>query len=327
MNINIGDLIPTSLTLFFIILTGFAARKLGLLNEAVTKGLSVIVAKVAQPFLIIYSIIKLEYSLPNLKGGLLVLLLGILCHMLMFSLALLIFSRVKDIDEKKIYRFAFTFCNCAFIGFPILEALFGEIGLFYGAFYVISYNLGVWSFGIYMMSRGREDLAPKGTRWQKAIKIFVNAGTIPCFIGLALYILQLPIPEAAMSVAMRTMDTLGSLCTPLSLMVTGSLVAAMPLREFFLNPKFYAFLAGKLILLPLFVALIARLTGISALLSEIDLGIFFVVMVSLPPAAFTTLFANIYDIKPSYAAQLVSLGTIISPFTILLVTTLAGFIL
>ncbi len=327
MNINIGDLIPTSLTLFLIILAGFVARKLKLLDEAVTRGLSVIVAKVAQPFLIVYSIIKLEYSLPNLKGGLLVLLLGILCHGLMFGIALLVFSRVRDLDKKKIYRFAFTFCNCAFIGFPILEALFGEIGLFYGAFYVISYNLGVWSFGIYMMSKGREDLAPKGTRLQKAVKIFVNAGTIPCFIGLVLYILQLPIPEAAVTIAMRTMDTLGSLCTPLSLMVTGSLVAAMPLRQLFLNPKFYAFLAGKLILLPLFIALIARLTGISALLTELDLGIFFVVMVALPPAAFTTLFANIYDIKPSYAAQLVSLGTLLFPFTILIATTLAGFIL
>ncbi len=320
MQMNIADLIPTALCLFLLILTGFVTRKLKILDESLTKGLSVVVAKIGQPFLILYSILKLEYSLPNLKGGLLVLGLGILCHAFMICLGLLIFCRVRDRDHGKIYKFAFTFCNCAFIGFPIVEALFGEIGLFYGAFYVISYNLGVWSFGIFLMSGGKgEKISP--------LKIFVNAGTIPCFIGLILYMLQLPIPDAVMGVALRAMDILGSLCTPLSLLVTGSLVAAMPLRELFCNPKFYGFLTAKLLLLPLLAAVILKFTGVGALLPDMDLAVFLTVMVALPPAAFTTLFANIYDVKPSYAAQLVSLGTLFSPFTILLVTTLTKFIL
>ncbi len=321
MNINIADLIPTSLCLFLLILAGFVARKRKLLDETITKGLSVIVAKVAQPFLIIYSITKLDFSLPNLKNGTLVLLFGILAHAAMIGLSLLVFMRVRDADEKKIYEFAFTFCNCAFIGFPILEALFGEIGLFYGAFYVVSYNLGVWSFGIWLMSHDKDKTAfsPK--------KILINSGTVPCFIGLALYIAQIPFPDMLEGIAMRAMDTLGSLCTPLSLLVTGSLVAAMPLKKLFLNPKFYAFLSLKLIGLPLLAACILRITGISSLLTDIDLAVFLTVMIALPPAAFTTLFSNIYDVKPSYAAQLVSLGTLLSPFTILLVTRLAEFIL
>ena len=47
---------------------------------------------------------------------------------------------------------------------------------------------------------------------------------------------------------------------------------------------------------------------------------------ALPPAALTTLFANIHDVKPVYAAQLVSLGTFLSPLTILLVMKLTEFI-
>ncbi len=321
MNINIGDLIPTSLCLFLLILTGFVARKAKILDETLTKGLSVIVAKVAQPFLIIYSITKLDFSLLNLKNGLLVLLFGILAHAFMIGLSLIIFMRVKDDDEKRIYEFAFTFCNCAFIGFPILEALFGEIGLFYGAFYVVSFNLGVWSFGIWLMAHGKAEggVTPR--------KILINSGTVPCTIGLALYIAQIPFPDMLESVFMRAMDTLGSLCTPLSLLVVGSLVAAMPLKKLFLNPKFYGFLVAKLIALPLLAAVILKFTGASALFTEIDLTVFITVMVALPPAAFTTLFANIYDVKPSYAAQLVSLGTLFSPFTILLVTKLMELIL
>ena len=317
MNINIADLIPTSLCLFLLILVGFVARKAKIIDADLTKGLSTVVVKVAQPFLIIYSITKLDFSALNLKNGLLVLGFGILSHALTIALAFILFSRIKDIDEKKIYQFAFSFCNCAFIGFPILNSLFGEIGLFYGAFYVISYNLGVWSFGVWLMSRGKTE---GGVSIRK---IFINTGTVPCFIGLALYIAQIPLPDFLMT----AMDTMGSLCTPLSLIVTGSLVAALPLREFFLNPKFYGFLAGKLVALPLLLAVILRFTGISALIADIDLAVFLTVMVALPPAAFTTLLATLYDVKPSYSAQLISLGTILSPFTILLVMKVAALIL
>ena len=317
MNINIADLIPTSLCLFLLILVGFVARKAKIIDADLTKGLSTVVVKVAQPFLIIYSITKLDFSALNLKNGLLVLGFGILSHALTIALAFILFSRIKDIDEKKIYQFAFSFCNCAFIGFPILNSLFGEIGLFYGAFYVISYNLGVWSFGVWLMSKGK---AESGVTVRK---IFINAGTVPCFIGLALYIVQIPLPDFLMT----AMDTMGSLCTPLSLIVTGSLVAALPLREFFLNPKFYGFLAVKLVALPLLLAVILRFTGISALIADIDLAVFLTVMVALPPAAFTTLLATLYDVKPSYSAQLISLGTILSPFTILLVMKVVELIL
>lgn len=318
MNIDIGALIPTALCLFLLILVGFTVRKMKIIDETLTKGLSVIVAKVAQPFLIVYSITKLDFSVQNLKNGLLVLGFGFLAHAFMAGLAMLIFCRAKDFDEKKIYEFAFTFCNCAFIGFPIVESLFGEVGLFYGAFYVISFNLSVWSLGIWIMAHGK-----KGEK-VTARQIFVNAGTVPCFIGLALYIAQIPMPDFLMT----AMDTMGSLCTPLSLIVTGSLVAAMPLKKLFFNPKFYGFLAAKLIALPLLAAVILRLCGVSALIGGgFDLAIFITVMISLPPAAFTTLFANIYDVKPSYAAQLVSLGTLFFPFTILLVMKIAEFIL
>lgn len=317
MNIGISALIPTALCLFLLIVTGFIARRAKLVDETVTKGLSVIVAKVAQPFLIIYSIVKLDYSAQNLKNGLIVLGFGILLHALMGAIGMLVFSRVHSVDEKKIYVFALTFCNCAFIGFPIIESLFGEIGLFYGAFYVVSYNIGAWSFGVWLMSKKEN-----GAR-VTPIKILVNAGTVPCAVGLALYILQIPLPDFLMT----AMNTLGSLCTPLSLIVTGSLIAAMPLKSLFLNGKFYAYLSLKLLILPLLVATVLCLTGIGSMIEDINLAVFLTVMAALPPAALTTLFANIHDVKPTYAAQLVSLGTFLSPLTILLVMKLTELIL
>ena len=309
MALDLPALITTSVSLLLLILVGFVLRKIGLLDERFTKNLSTLVAKGALPFMILHSVTRLEYSAENMKNGLMILVFGTLAHVFMALMARIVFSRVKDADEKKIYNFASVFSNCAFIGFPILEALFGEIGLFYGAFYVITYNLGCWSYGAILMSKGKE-----GEKFTVK-NIFLNIGTISCGIAFVLYVCRVPIP----SFLMTTMGHMGSLCTPLSLLVTGSLVAAMPLKNVFLNPKLYAFCGFKLLFLPLAAALILHFTGASVLVTGIDLTVFLAVMIALPSAAFTSLFANMYDVKPSYAAQLVSLATMLSPLTILAV--------
>ncbi len=314
---NFEALFSTALSLFLFTLTGFVLRKTGVVDGTLTGKLSGFVAKACQPFLIIFSVVKLEYSTEKLRNGILVLAFSVLLHIFLALASKLFFSRVGDTDERKIHEFGCVFTNCAFVGFPILNALFGEAGLFYGAFYVIVYNLAVWSYGVVVMARGKPNFKIS------VRKMLVNLGTVPCAIGLGLYMARVPMPDFLMTV----LESMSGLCTPLSLIVTGSLVASMPLRGLFNNPKIYYFCAAKLILIPLIAAVILRFAGLSGLVEGIDLSVFMVVLSSMPPAAFTTIFAELYDVKPAYAAQLLSVGTMLSPFTILLVMKLSEFIL
>ncbi len=314
---NFEALFSTALSLFLFTLTGFVLRKTGVVDGTLTGKLSGFVAKACQPFLIIFSVVKLEYSTEKLRNGILVLAFSVLLHIFLALASKLFFSRVGDTDERKIHKFGCVFTNCAFVGFPILNALFGEAGLFYGAFYVIVYNLAVWSYGVVVMARGKPNFKIS------VRKMLVNLGTVPCAIGLGLYMARVPMPDFLMTV----LESMSGLCTPLSLIVTGSLVASMPLRGLFNNPKIYYFCAAKLILIPLIAAVILRFAGLSGLVEGIDLSVFMVVLSSMPSAAFTTIFAELYDVKPAYAAQLLSVGTMLSPFTILLVMKLSEFIL
>jgi len=145
---------------------------------------------------------------------------------------------------------------------------------------------------------------------------------LSCILGLALYALQVPIPSFLRMTAMHV----GNLCTPLSLIVTGSLLATVPLAKLFLSRKLYLFCAVKLVALPLVFALVLHLSGANRLIGDIDLTVFLAVMTSLPPAALTSLLASMYGVKPSFAARLVSLGTLLSPFTTLLVIRLTQLI-
>ena len=309
MDLNFASLITTCVSLLLLIAAGFVFRKLGILDEDFTKKLSALVAKAAMPFLIVHSITNLEFSTEKLKNGALILLFGTAAHIFMALAAKLFFCRTHQVDEKKIYEYACIFSNCAFIGYPILSALFGEIGLFYGAFYVVTYNLTCWSYGVLLMAKGKN-----GYRFTLK-NMFLNVGMISCILGFLLYALQIPIPSFIRSTTMY----MGNLCTPLSLLVTGSLLATIPLAKMFSNLKLYLFCSFKLVALPLLFALVLHLCGANVLIGDIDLTVFLAVMVSLPPAALTSLFANMFDVKPPFAAQLVSLGTLLSPFTTLLV--------
>ena len=316
MTVDFPALASTCAALLLLIALGFFLRKTGTVDDDFSKKLSTLVAKAGMPCLMLYSITSLGFSAEKLRGGMWILLFGSLAHVLMAILAKLIFFRVKDPDEKKIYEFGSIFSNCAFIGYPILGALFGETGLFYGAFYVVTYNLGCWSYGVLLMAKGK----PGHTVTFKSI--FLNVGMLSCILGFLLYALQAPIPSFLQMAAMHV----GNLCTPLSLIVTGSLLATIPLGKMFADYKLYLFCAVKLIAFPLLFALTLHLCGAGRLIGDIDLTVFLAVMVSLPPAALTSLLANMHGVKPSFAARLVSLGTLLSPFTTLLVIKMTQLI-
>ena len=144
--------------------------------------------------------------------------------------------------------------------------------------------------------------------------MILNYGTTPCIIVLVLYIWQLDLPDFFLNAC----TYLGNLCTPLSTLVIGGLLATCTLRELFLNRKIYLFCVLKLLILPTVIIFIARLCQLP------ETMIYLVaVMSGLPTAANTAMFAEIYDIKPRYAAQAVGMSSLLSVVTIPLLLMIA----
>ena len=178
---SFASLLSTIATLALLLIIGFAAGKIGYVDSVSTERLSTLIVKIGQPFLIINGLISQEYSRENLMTGLKILLLGLCMHAFMALLAFLLARPVKDIDEQKLSEYSMFFANCGFVGFPIVNSIYGSEGLFYGAFYVVSFHLFVWSWGILILARKRKDI--KVT----AKSIIFNFGTMPCLIGFLLF--------------------------------------------------------------------------------------------------------------------------------------------
>ena len=312
MTIDIGIVLNTVLTLFFLIMVGYAARRLKIIDDEFSKKLSNLVIVIGQPFMLIGALLKNDYSPDLLKTGLYIVLIALAAHILLALLAHIFALGYREPDERKILEFSMIFANCAFIGFPILEAALGPEGLFYGSFYVISFNIFMWSYGMIVLGRGRDDIkmSPK--------KMFLNYGTTPCIIGLLLYIWQLDLPVFFVDAA----SFLGSLCTPISTLVIGGLLATRTLRELFLSGKIYLFCLYKLLVIPVILTVVAALCQLE------DVLVYLVaIMCGLPTAANTAMFAEIYDIKPGLAAQAVGVSSLLSALTIPVVIFAARFII
>ncbi|MBE6554661.1 MAG: hypothetical protein E7663_00310 [Ruminococcaceae bacterium] len=293
--------------LFLLMVTGFICRRTGIIDNAASNRLSGLIIKIGQPMMIIGALISKDFSTELLKEGLFYLLIGLLLHPLMALFSLLCGRFFQDPEQKKLSQFALIFTNCGFVGFPVLEAVFPGKGAFNGAFFIIGFHIYIWTLGIYILSRGRDDirLTPR--------KALINFGTVPCALGLLLYLAKAVIPMPA--VAVDFCNYLGNLSMPISVLVTGALVATQDFRTILKSPRLYLFNAIKLLLLPLAVCFIAKACTLG-MDNSYGIVLFCTVIAALPSAATVTMLAELYDINPGWAAQTVGSSSMLSVATL-----------
>ena len=321
MKFDLTSLLVVIIVMFLMMVVGFFCRKIGWIDEAASKRLSTLIIKVGQPMMIIDALVNVQYTTENLKKGLLILGIGFFLHFLMALLAFPLCIPYKDLNERKITEFSLIFTNCGFIGLPILGALFGDIGKFYGAFYLISFNIFMYIWGLMILGRKRDDIrmTPK--------KALINFGSIPCLIGVVLYLLRNPalnnplIGTVIDDAFLMLFAKLAALCLPISVLITGALLATRSPGQLFCSGKIYLFSLLKLILIPALVFVICRLLGFSH-----DIIMFSTAVTALPTASIISMFSETYDISPGYASQTVGLTSLLSTATLPMVMLFAQWI-
>ena len=313
---NFTALLTIIATLFLLMACGFFARKKGIIYEVASKRLSTLIIKIGQPMMIISALTEAEFSYENLGDGFLYIGIGIIFHAVMGGLAFVLCKGFKDLDERKITEFSLMFVNGGFIGFPILEALFGAKGLFLAAFFNISFHLFIWSWGVAILARKRSDIK------LTVRKIFINLGSVPCLIGVLIYMLVIPFPGFVLPAFLSKFFLyLSNLCTPISVLITGALLATRTAKQIFGSGKIYYFSLMKLIVLPLIVCVICKLIRLPQ-----DMILFVTVEAALPAASSITMFSEIYGLNSGYASQTVGTSSLLSVGTLPLVLLAAQWI-
>lgn len=289
-------------TLLVLMIVGFVCRKLKIIDDVASKKLSALILKVGQPAMIINALAGAQYSLQNIEMAGKMVVFGFAFHIGLAILAFgLCFVLKKNIDEQKISEFSLVFANCAFIGFPIFEALFGSEGLFMASFLVISFNVFMWTWGLAIFARKRNDI--KVT----VKKVFLNFGTVPSAIGFGLFALQAPeIGFVTPAFLLDACKFLSNLCTPISVLITGALIATLKPHQIFKKWQVLYFNAVKLFILPILVCLIVKILGL-----PYNYAMFFAAAAALPAASSVSMLSETYGLDSGYSALVVGTSTLL----------------
>ena len=307
---NFIPFLNTIATLFILLAVGFLAGKTKIIDSIASKRLSKLIINIAQPALHIHALTGVECTPETLRLALLSLALAFGLHIVMALIAFVACMRFKSGDERKITELAMIFGNCGFIGIPIMESLFGAEGAFMTAFFIVSYNIVLWTWGIAILARGRDDIK------LTVRKIFINFGTVPSAIGFVLFLLSVELPVFVSS----SLTYISSLCTPVSMLIIGALIASRRLSELFCTAKIYYLCFIRLLLVPTLVCVIMVLCGFSS-----QWVLFATAIIALPSATTVAMFGELHDIAQGYSAQCVGMTSLLSLLTMPCVIYIAKF--
>lgn len=278
-------------------IVGVYARKKDILTKEASKSFSNFLTNITLPCLLISSF-NYSYSQDMIAKARIMFAYSVIIHIiLIFASRVLTFKYPEN--SKKVLRFATIFSNCGFMGYPVLESLFGKIGIFYGAIFNIPFNIFMFSVGV-MIYTGKKDL--------KTLKeVIVNPGIIATTLGLIIFSFSIKLPYPLFT----AMSIVGSMTTPLSMIIVGAMLSEIRLKDIFSGTLVYYASFLRLIAVPFLTLGILKLLNADKLLMQIA-----VIIEAMPAAVLASVLAEKYGADTALASRSVFISTIISMITI-----------
>ena len=286
------------IVLFLLIGCGFVAVKTGVLKQEGKQTLSNLLLYLVVPAMIVHSYM-MEFSEEILHNLLAAFGMSILAILIGTAITLLLTARRKD-RRMPIFRFACVFSNAAYMGFPLISALFGAEGLLYASAYVTVFNILLWTMGYGMVSGSSN---PK----EVARSLLHTPVLYAMVVGLAVYLLQIPVPN----LIAQPIDLLSGMNTPLSMLITGMLIAAGDLKSIVCDQHIWKLAALRMVLIPAVCVAVFALLGFHGMSAQVVL-----LLECCPAAAITSVFAVQFGHEERFAAGSVVLTTLLSIVTL-----------
>lgn len=293
--------------LFTMVILGYTACKLRYMGDKFDKKLSSIVVDITCPLLVLSSVMGDE--MPDRSLILPLVGVGFLTYIILLVFGFWVPRFIsKNHDDQGMIGFSLMFANVGFIGYPIVASIFGPKAVFYAALLNVPNTFFIFTAGV-MLVKGEYSIR------QFNPKVLLSPALIGAFIAALLVAFGVHTPE----MIARPITMVGNITVPAALMIIGSSMARLPLREIIGSGKVYATSFLRLVIVPLSVYFLFRLCGVNTLINNIN-----TVVIAMPVASFGTMFCMKYGRNPSLMTEATFITTLFSIITIPLITLLFG---
>ncbi len=274
--------------MFLLIAVGMFLVKKGYLSEQGGKDLGAILLRVVIPCVILKSYIT-EYTAERAIDLAVSAAMALLALLVAMVISFLVFGTKRSIEN-----FGASFCNVGFIGIPLVQAVLGEGAVFYLASFIALLNILQWTYGVFILTGDKETVRIK--------TIAANPVVLAFFGGLLLFFLRIPVPQVIVS----TLSSIGSMNTPLAMIILGTYLAKMNFREMFAAKSAYVCTILRLILIPAATLLVLSLIpGVKTEIRQVIL-----IACGTPVGSNIAIFAKQYEKDYRLSVVTVCLSTI-----------------
>lgn len=295
--------------LFLVMLAGWLAARLGRLPGETQARLAWVVMFVTLPALILAAFhIELPPDIAVEAGKILAFSLAV--HGLS---ALASGPLTRDLEPagstgRASARFALTFANGAFMGFPVLAAVLGKTGVMLGAVYSIGFNVLFWTFGPALFSSAFD--------LRTFVRNLLNPSMAAILFGAVLWSLELRLP----AFALKACETLGSATTPLAMLLVGAMLAEARTPDLLGDKTTWRVALVRLALVPAVTWLALLAAGqMNSPAAKVC-----VLVSAMPTAVNTAVMVKAFGHDAGLASRCVFLTTVVCVLTVPLWAAIAG---
>lgn len=298
---DLSNIITQMIVLFLVMALGYLCEKIGYVDEYVSKKLNILLLNVTTPCLILSSVSTNDISFEK-STVFLILLIAFLMYLILPFIAIIL-NKIIKIEKENfgLYMFMTIFSNIGFMGYPVTKTIFGESAVFLCSLFNMVFGIFVYSLGIYLFNIDSKE------KTKFDLKKVINPGMVSSILAIIIFIFSINIPTFLSS----TFEMVGSITSPLAMMLIGCSLARLPIKNIFNEYKLYPYTLIKQIVIPIIMMYILK----PFITDPLILGLTIIVL-AMPAGNITVMFASKYDGNIALASKGVFITTICSFITI-----------
>ncbi len=304
----------TMCKLLVAMLVGFYLFRKGILNAEVNAKLSAMIVQITCPCIILNSISTVSHDDPQMILKL--FLAGVVMYMIFPILARLL-TKIMRVPAhlRGTYMCMFIFSNNSFMGYPVVQALFGDSAIFYITIFNMPFNILFFTLAMHYFQKDAAIEAHNLEKHKPQLRSLINNGIIASVAALVIYFANIQMPD----IFYTCVGFIGNITTPLSMIIIGSSMAAASFKEIKTERGIWPMLPIRLGLMPLIVWAFMHLwTNDPTIISICTIG------AGMPVASLVAMGSAPYPRQNKAASIGVVVSTLCSLITIPIMAALLG---